>query len=96
MFQEPRPQLLHRTKLTSLLLGQAHFNDDFTLNPTHLAASLQRSLEAPLPPMNRKTGRDIPFFLQAVMTGGSLVALSVLVSLAVTAKYVLPFVRQRP
>jgi hypothetical protein len=90
MFQEPRPQLLYMTALTRLV-GQAQH--DIVSDP-HLA-DLKRSTEAPLPPINRKKGRNVPFFLQALITGGTVVMVPLLLGLGVTAKYALPYVRRQ-
>lgn len=93
MFQEPRPQLLHKTTLTSLLSRQPQ-HESSTANNTPLA-DLKTSLEAPLPPINRKKGKDVPFFLQAIMTGGIVLTMAVAVTVGATAKYVILYARRR-
>ncbi len=89
MFQEPRPQLLNKTVLTSLVEKVQHEPPDTRL------VDLKKSLEAPLPPMDRKKGQDVDFFFQALLTGTTVVVVPVLVSLGVTARYALPYVQQR-
>ncbi len=89
MFQEPRPQLLNKTVLTTLVEKVQHEPSDTRL------ADLKKSLEAPLPPMDRKNGRDVDFFIQALLTGTTVVAVPVLIGLGVTARYALPYVWRR-
>jgi hypothetical protein len=89
MFQEPRPQLLHKTTLTTLVEQIQHNPSDTRLT------DLKRSLEAPLPPMDRKKGKDVDFFFQALLSGVIVVAVPVLVSLGVMARYALPYVRRQ-
>ena len=89
MFQEPRPQLLKKTVLTALVEKVQHEPCDTSL------ANLKKSLEAPMPPMDRKKGKDVDFFFQALLTGTAVVAVPVLVGLGVTAIYALSYVRRR-
>jgi len=89
MFQESRPQLLNKTVLTSLVEKVQYEPSDTRL------ADLKKSLEVPLPPMDRKKGQDVDFFFQALLTGTTVVVVPVLVGLGVMARYALPYVQQR-
>jgi hypothetical protein len=89
MFQEPRPQLLNKTAMTSLVEMAQNDSSDTRF------AHLKRSLEAPLPPTNRKKGKGVDFFVQALLTGTTVVAVPVLVGLGVMMMYALPYVRRR-
>lgn len=90
MFQEPRPQILHTTALTKLM-GQAQHDNT---SKTELA-NLKKASEAPLPPTGRKKGRDMDFFIQALITGGTVVFVPLLVGLGVATRYALPYVRRK-
>ncbi len=89
MFQEPRPQLLNKTVLTSLIEKVQYEPSDTRL------ADLKKSLEVPLPPMDRKKGQDVDFFFQALLTGTTVVAVPVLVGLGVMARYAITYIQQR-
>ncbi|TKA68423.1 hypothetical protein B0A49_08385 [Cryomyces minteri] len=89
VFQEPRPQLLNKTVLTGLVETARNDSSDTRF------AHWKKSLEVPLPPMNRKKGRDVDFFFQALLTGFTLVAVPVLVGLGITVRYALPYIRTR-
>lgn len=89
MFQEPRPQLLNNTTMTTLV-GKTQHDPSYTG-----LTDLKQSLEAPLPPMDRKKGKDVDYFFQALLTGTTVVAVAVLISLGITARFALPYLRRR-
>ena len=89
MFEDPRPQLLHKTTLTALIETAYASPSDTRL------AELKRTVTAPLPAMDRKNGKEVDFFIQALMTGAAAVLVPVLVGAGVLVKYGLPYLRQR-
>ena len=76
---------MHKTALTKL----AETTND---NGSKLA-ELQKSVTAALPPLNRRDGKDVDFFAQALMTGVATIVLPVLVGAGLFVRYGLPYVR---
>ncbi|MCJ1471564.1 hypothetical protein MMC13_000204 [Lambiella insularis] len=89
MFEDPRPQLLHKTTLTKLVQMTDGNPSDIRLR------DWKKSVMGPLPPVDRKRGKDVDFFLQALMTGVTVVVLPILVGVAVALKHGLPCIGRR-
>ena len=88
MFEDPRPQLLHKTTLSKLVeTADSKVSARFT--------EFKKTVLAPLPAGDRKMGKDVDFFFQALMTGATVVVVPLLVGAGVLFKYGLPYLRQR-
>ena len=83
MFEESRPQLLHKTTLTKSMqrAGQVSFTAHTSL------AEFEKKFKAPLPAIKRFEGKDVDFFAQALMTGAATVVLPLLVGVGLLVRY---------
>ena len=89
MFQDPRPQFVTKTSLSKIADEQLR-----EPSATRIQA-LQLFLESPLPSMKRKEGQDMGFFVQALISGLTIVSISLSAGLFVTVKYGLKYLRSR-
>ena len=62
-----------------------------SMNPRF--AEVQRAAIAPLSAPHRKPGKDVDFFIQALITGAMVVVVPVVVGLVVLGNYALPYLR---
>ncbi|MCJ1472615.1 hypothetical protein MMC13_001264 [Lambiella insularis] len=86
MFQESRPQLLHKSTMTCLFETE-------TTDSKRFSAAVAEPLTAPLPPKGRRHKNPLDFFLTGLLTSAVLIVVPSIVGLGVGASYSFPYLR---